>query len=107
MSSYIHFTKEEKEQARNTDHAVFLKRQGPGAVARGKWRIKRSILKRQFRRFVDMKNMMRKIMVVTLLFAIIGASLSTGDVQAASNKSKAKQYLNDASKDCKKIMDIY
>lgn len=28
MSSYIHFTEEEKEQARNTDLAVLLKRRG-------------------------------------------------------------------------------
>ncbi len=28
MSSYIHFTEEEKEQARNTDLAAFLKRRG-------------------------------------------------------------------------------
>ena len=52
-----------------------------------------------------MKNMMKKIMTVTLLFAIIGTSLSIGNVQAASNESKAKKYLDAASKDCKKIMD--
>lgn len=28
MSSYIHFTEEEKEQARNTDLAALLKRRG-------------------------------------------------------------------------------
>ncbi len=36
MSSYIHFTKEEKEQARNTDHAVLLKKGGAGSSYKGK-----------------------------------------------------------------------
>ena len=52
-----------------------------------------------------MKKLVKRIMAMLLVCTVVGSALFGGIAEAASNQTKAKKYLNSATKDCKKVMD--
>ena len=51
-----------------------------------------------------MKKLVKRIMAMLLVCTVVGSALFGGIAEAASNQTKAKKYLNSATKDCKKVM---
>ena len=45
------------------------------------------------------------VWAMLLVCTVVGSALFGGIAEAASNQTKAKKYLNSATKDCKKVMD--